>query len=495
MISLFYTKTTVDEHGIEHTYAIPAIEIPTFYQFRYLYYKEFPIDEVINRRKGKKEFKLNHNANTKNEKFDAMGPGYRFEIDATYPPIYLVNSIKDGPIGKPVVYHVIDTFTTLIAGIYVGIGYACWEGAASAIYNCIENKVDYCKKYGLEITDGEWPTTMLPIALRGDRGELCGKLSEKVIENLGVFIDTTPSFMANMKGTVEGSFNIQERKFKSILNGVIENDYRKRGGSDARTDAKMNLKEFTKCVIRCVINHNNKVMDHYPKSEGMIRDNVVATPANIWYWGIKNITGNQRSISSDYVQLNLMRSGKAKITKSGIEFNGRNYLCEKGNSEKWHIRARNLGIRYIDIRFDPRNMNNIYLVNSNGFEVCILRKDEVLYLNRAYEEIIDYINSQKIDSLLLRDHANNNNASLYRGLIKDKKLAEKNLRITSKKDLRYFIKEKKAIERLKTQYEEAFKVGQVKGYDNNSNSDAKVQNPRRNLFNKIAEVVGGEKNE
>lgn len=497
MKSVYYMKITIDKNGVEHTQMPKANEMPTIYQFKYIYYKEFKeprIDEVKVGRKGKKEFKLNHNAIINNDKHEVIGPGYRFEIDATYPPIYLLNSIKNKNIGKPVIYHITDVFTTLIAGIYIGIGFACWEGAASAIYNCTENKLEFCKRYGLDIKEDEWPTTMLPMSIRADRGEVCGKLSEKIIENLGIAIETTPSYMANMKGTVEGSFSIQERKFKAILNGVIENDYRKRGGSDARLDATMNLQEFTKSVLRCVIHHNNKIMDNYPKTQGMVNDSIVGSPSEIWRWGIKNISGSQSKISSDYIKLNLMRSAKAKVTKRGIEFCDRKYHCETANAEKWYIKARNSGVRYFDIRFDPRNMNDIYLINNGRFELCSLREYETLYFNRTYDEIIDYISEEKIERLRQRDRNNRNNSILYRGLVEDQQKAKRNLKVVSQKDLKYYIKERKAAERSITQAEEAFSL-RKSDICAKKCSDAEVEdtNSRRGIFSKIIGVVGDER--
>ena len=50
------------------------------------------------------------------------GPCHQFEIDATIADIYLVNSYSRRMlIGRPVVYIVVDSFSGIIAGLYVGL--------------------------------------------------------------------------------------------------------------------------------------------------------------------------------------------------------------------------------------------------------------------------------------------------------------------------------------------------------------------------------------
>ncbi|WP_270825939.1 hypothetical protein [Aeromonas sp. QDB68] len=51
----------------------------------------------------------------------ALGPGSRYEIDATIADIYLVSdSDRQNIVGRPIVYMVIDVFSRMVAGFYIG---------------------------------------------------------------------------------------------------------------------------------------------------------------------------------------------------------------------------------------------------------------------------------------------------------------------------------------------------------------------------------------
>ena len=58
-------------------------------------------------------------------------------------------------------YAIIDVYSRLVTGIYVGLEGPSWIGAMMALDNMIEDKVEYCKKYGIKITEEEWPSYKL----------------------------------------------------------------------------------------------------------------------------------------------------------------------------------------------------------------------------------------------------------------------------------------------------------------------------------------------
>lgn len=492
MKSEYYTELYKDEDGNTIKRMLPAHKIPTYSQFKYRYYKEKDIKNEIENRKSKKEYQLNHAPITSNAKYHSLGPGYIYEIDSTISPIYLVNRINHKGIGRPVVYYVIDVFSCMITGVFVGAGYANYEGAATALYNCTEDKVEFCKRYGLNISQGDWPNSGLPMSLRADRGELVDKLPEKIIENLSVAIETTASYMGKMKGTVEKNFNIQERALKPYLDGIIESDFRKRGGTDARKSANMDIKEFTKAVLRAVIYHNKHIMKNYPVLQGMVDDNIVPSANEIWKWGITHISGNLRDFPDEYIKLNLLRSGKAMVTERGIRFSNRYYRCNKINIEEWYIKAKNHGYRSINVRFDPRNLDNIYMINEedNNFEICYMKVEESIFFDRSYDEMQQYVIDKKIDQQTLRDIENQNEIELHQGLTEDIKVIRKKFTNTNKKILKSDIKLNKKLENEAYGKTQAINLcrDKVDNTEYNNNNSSGVTETRKKLFDRILNV-------
>ena len=77
--------------------------------------------------------------------------------------IYLVSRMnRHKIIGRPVLYIVIDVFSRMITGIYIGLEGPSWVGAMMALANTASEKQAFCKKFGHSIEPEEWPCHHLP---------------------------------------------------------------------------------------------------------------------------------------------------------------------------------------------------------------------------------------------------------------------------------------------------------------------------------------------
>lgn len=390
MLKEHYAEDYRIEAGIRKPIIVHIGDIPTIDQFRYWYEKENNIIESLKKRKGSKKYALENRAVLGKSDADLMGPGSVFQIDATVADVYLVSRHnRDWIIGRPVIYVVIDAFCREVVGLYVGLEGPSWMGAMMALANAFTDKVRYCKEYGIDIDEEEWPCHHLPQAILGDRGELEGKMPEPMITSLGIRISNTPSYRADWKGIVEQYFRLLDIKVKPFVPGHIDVDFRQRGGKDYRTDAKLDISQFTKIIIKCILYYNNKHwMDEYEADEMMITDDINPIPRDLWNWGIEKRSGRLRSHHGDIIKLNIMPSAKATIRENGIKFKNMRYSCEKAINEMWFERARNKGSWKVDIAYDPRNMDYIYIRSKDArtFEKCYML-DKRRYSEKTLEEI------------------------------------------------------------------------------------------------------------
>ncbi|MCG8282963.1 transposase, partial [Escherichia coli] len=93
----------------------------------------------------------------------------------TIADIYLVSEHDRSLIvGRPVVYMVIDVFSRMVVGMYVGFEGPSWVSAMVALANTVADKVEYCRQYGVEIDASDWPVKGLPDVVLADKGELNG---------------------------------------------------------------------------------------------------------------------------------------------------------------------------------------------------------------------------------------------------------------------------------------------------------------------------------
>lgn len=208
-----------------------------------------------------------------------------------------------------------------------------------------------------------------------------------MINNLNIKIENTSPYRGDLKGIVERSFRTTNEKIKHKTPGSIQKEFRKRGDRDYRLDATLTLVEFTRVYINIVLHHNNKIIEKYPMDKEMIADEIVATPLNLWKWGIENRKGRLKIVDRELFRLNILPKGKASISRSGIRFRGLYYSSEKAIQEQWFI---NLKVRSVEIVYDPRNMNKIYIPYNNGakFDECYLVDISIQYKDCLLEEVI-----------------------------------------------------------------------------------------------------------
>ncbi|KEI94813.1 Mu transposase C-terminal domain-containing protein [Clostridium botulinum] len=387
MLRDFYSDSYVEDNEIKHM-VWDKSKTPTYGQFYYWFKKlENPKKDILFR-ESSKEFELKHRAILSNSTIETNGPGTRFQIDATIADIYLVSSLnRNRIIGRPIVYAIIDVFSRLITGIYVGLEGPSWIGAMMALDNMITDKVEFCRKYNIEITEEQWPSKHLPEIIIADRGEFEGYSVENLINNLNVKIENTSPYRGDLKGIVERNFRAINTRIKHKTPGAIQKEFRERGDRDYRLDATLTLDEFTAIIIKMVLYHNNKLIDKYPMEKEMIEDEIVPIPIKLWRWGIENKKGRLRVVDQEIFRLNILPKGKANVSRAGIRFKNMYYGSKKAIEEQWFIKSK---VRSIEIVYDPRNMNQIYIPYEDGinYEKCCLLEGSMQYKDCILEEII-----------------------------------------------------------------------------------------------------------
>ncbi|MEC1759895.1 Mu transposase C-terminal domain-containing protein [Schinkia azotoformans] len=391
----FFTIEQVDSKGVSIPILKNSSEIPSYRQFLY-WYKKFndPRKEVASR-KGTRIYYQQYRSIIGDSTTDAkMGPASLWQIDSTVFDIYLVSSTnRDLIVGRPILFLVIDVFSRMIVGINVSFeSLNSYVGAMMALYNSMTHKVDFCRKYGIEIDEKEWDVSCVPQRILADRGELVGKQIENAIESLGIFIQNSPPYRADYKGIIEQAFRQMNLKVKPFADGVVKNGKNKieRGDQDYRLKANLTIDEFTTIIIRCVLFHNNHhVLSAYVLNEMMLSEDVEKIPKKIWEYGIQNYRGQLRSLSMDTIRMYLFPTDEATVTARGIHFKKMYYASEYCLKNNWFQHARIKGSWRVKIWYDPRNLTNIFIANEegNGFDELTLLSHLSKYERKSIEEI------------------------------------------------------------------------------------------------------------
>jgi len=350
--------------------------MPTFRQFQYWVSKNGDISTTVKKRDGEKSFELNSRAILGKSDYGIMGPGAQFQVDATVGDVYLLSQFDTANIiGRPVLYFIMDTFSRMVVGMSVGLEGPSWSALAAAITNMVMDKVEFCKQYGIEISESDWPCHHLPASLLGDRGELVSKNADTLVNMFGIRIVNAPPYRADLKGIVEQHFRTINTNAVALLPGSVKPDFSKRGGHDYRLDSTLNIYQLTQIIIKCVLYYNNNhYMESFEKSEAMMVAGVDSIPVKLWAWGIANCSGTLREAPAETVKFAVLPTANATVTEKGIRFKGLFYVCDRAKAEMWFEKARTKKYWTITVSYDPHEMTNIYVWDNDlkRYDTCYL---------------------------------------------------------------------------------------------------------------------------
>lgn len=297
-------------------------EYPSFYQFRYFYRKTRNLQNFYISRNGLKNYQRNNRplvGGGTSEFAPNIGVGM---LDATVCDIYLINNAGN-LVGRPILTVCIDAYSGLCCGYSLS-----WEGGVYSLIglmlNIIADKVEWCKKFGIDIGEDEWDCDMLPAAFVTDMGSEYKSRNFEQIAELGVSVTNLPSYRPELKGRVEKFFDLVQDMYKKYLKGkgVIEPDYREKGAHDYRKDACLTMSDFEKILLHCIIYYNSKrIIENFPYTEAMIDAEVKPYAADIWKWGKSQVGANLIAVDEKLLILTLLPRTIGEFGRKGLRCN------------------------------------------------------------------------------------------------------------------------------------------------------------------------------
>ena len=374
--------------------------LPRYEQFCYWVNKDTSAQKRHREKIGERLWALKHRGLTGDSTKEAWAPGARFQIDATVIDVY-IRSKRDRKrvLGRATLYVVIDVFSRMIVGFSLSLSPPSWANAMMAIASCVEDKVALCARFGITITEQDWPCRILGAIIEGDRAEMENAKAVPMIESLGPTVENAAAYRADWKGIVESRFRLLQASFRPFVPGYVEKNFRERGARDYRLDAKLDLDALTKVVIHQILAHNNynQIRD-YPAHPGMAEAGVPAVPREMWNWGIPALGGLPRQHDEAKVRFALMHRREAVVHRNGIYHQGAWYTCEKALREGWFEKARKKRFK-VWISFDDRNADVIYVHDRKselGFQVAHLTDGSQHRAGMSFWDLADLLDVEDV---------------------------------------------------------------------------------------------------
>lgn len=325
-------------------------DTPTWSQFRHYYYnKGYHKDpQKVIAREGLTKYQRDHRPAWGTSAGWRAQPG-SYQMDATQADIYLVSrQDRSIVVGRPYIYLAVDTATHLIAGVYVG--YSCDETAVMAcIAQAASDKVEYCTRYGIEITPEQWPSVGMPSEIITDKGrEFFGPRMSELCRRYGLEVLTLPPFRPDCKGAVEKTIDLLQQRYKPMLRGrgVIEDDAQERWATDYRTQATLDLDDFARVVIHSVLYLNS----------GRLVDG--KTPAERW----TELSPRLMAVDPQELHIQTLPRDTAKLTRKGLRINRMWYAPDDAD-------GLTIGDSYA-IAYDPSDLRCIHIILADKICPC-----------------------------------------------------------------------------------------------------------------------------
>ncbi|TFW24361.1 Mu transposase C-terminal domain-containing protein, partial [Duganella callida] len=277
-------------------------------------------------------------------------PGAGFYLDAVRAEVQLVSRAdRQQAIGRPLVYVVTDLFSRMVTGVYVTLGEAQWPHAMLALAHCGADKQQYSQHYGRRIEAEQWPCRHLPEALFVNAALTLGWSGDTLLNN----------FNLRCVAADEGPDDWREllaRRFRLLPPGA--------DGVPCRLDGVLDLDQFTRIVIDCVLYYNNRCQ--LAHAGGL-------TPRQLWHWGREHRGGGLKIYPEQLLRCSLMPVGVGTVSADGIQLFDTLYTCARAINERWFERARLRAPWSVKLAYDPSNLDTVYLLDAAApmqFHAC-----------------------------------------------------------------------------------------------------------------------------
>ncbi|MGS0827704.1 hypothetical protein ACVBIO_18035 [Shewanella sp. 0m-8] len=404
-------ETSVVERNIEnttHETRIPFEETQSLSQEQIRYHLKSIVDKklYLQIRHGQISYEKDF-ADRQGAAHDGViGATYRYEIDATVLDLYVrypFDVSGQYSMGRPVLYFVIDVYSTMIVGFYLGFDGPNWEGASQALLNACSCKVTFSARYGVSISERDWPAHHIPVQVTVDNGtEHPDKIILSVLQSeLGIRgYNFTAVFRGDAKGTVESKFNCINNESIHFTAGAIP-EAAQRGEQHASNRAFWDYDSLIAEIIQSIILHNNTADRLHRLDINAIRTNIDITPNALYLHSLKQeMNGGRDGRLEDAGRLRwaFLPEEEATVRADGIYFKGLVYYSGYAKKAGWFSKAKHDKPFKIPIKRPKDWTSNIWhKTDSNQYVAFDLKNvnDESPFVGQHWEPVLHLLEQFK----------------------------------------------------------------------------------------------------
>ncbi|MBR5177184.1 MAG: DDE-type integrase/transposase/recombinase [Lachnospiraceae bacterium] len=371
-------------------------DYPSESQFRYVFssWLDSNFDKIMRITEGDIEYSLCFRDVMFRNDYAPIGPGSRFFIDSTQIDYGIVDrNNRTRYLGRPYLTFCVDLCTRMICGYYLSLEQESSISLLMTLINSFSDKVAYCKRFGFDIIEDEWPVHHMPATLTTDNGSAYKSLlADSICNELHISINSLRPRHGDDKAEIENLFYQFDCHFGKLPGMVDKKD------SDYEKSARLTLDELHKIIIDFIIRFNRSNVIAKEQLPEMVGQDYEPTPIGLWNWGIRHQCGFIREAGSEDLMSWLLPSASALIKKNGLSFRKLKFSCDYARLKNaWFVKARNRHEIFpkqdngfeVNIRFDPGCVDKVFYFDENGDRIIFELTDHFMecYKGMAFDEV------------------------------------------------------------------------------------------------------------
>lgn len=321
------------------------------------------------------------------------GPGHTWAIDSTIGDIFLRSSVNRAwIIGRPVVYVVVDVWSTAVVGFYVCLSGPSWDTAKVALFSSAAPPELLGELWGYQPVESLSPAPTMCAVLMCDRGEYLSKAAKVTGAKLIPCMSYAPPYRPDLKGLVEVLHRIAKDKQYFFIPGAID---QRRAEFDLRNinpdESVLTVQEYVAYLHTIFTEYNLTAPRQRRIDAHMSGAGVFPSPAGLWRYGHERGIGVRRNLSVDKLITDLLPTEVARVTRQGIRFAGKEYRSDAIDEQQWTALARNYGGWDLQANYFPGSVSRIWTPNSgaSGLLKLSLSDHSTASAELTFEEHLD----------------------------------------------------------------------------------------------------------
>ncbi|MBK9236728.1 MAG: hypothetical protein IPO19_12110 [Rhodoferax sp.] len=281
--------------------------------------------------------------------------------------IYLRSSVNRAWIvGRPIVYVIVDVWSTAVVGFYVCLTGPSWNTARVSLFNAVADPDLVGSLWGYEPIHTLSPAPTMCYQLMCDRGEYLSKAASVTGLKLIPCLSYAPPYRPDLKGLVEVLHRIAKDAQFTFQPGAmdarrVEFDLRKSNPNEC----VLTVAEYVHYLHLMFSDYNLRADRSRRVDAHMAAAGVFPSPAGLWRWGHAMGGGVRRSLSQSDLITSLLEADTARVGRSSVVFRGNDYQSKAVQEQEWTTYARNFGGEQIPINCYPGSVSRIWTPHSS----------------------------------------------------------------------------------------------------------------------------------